>query len=356
MYFNALLLIVAWGALIASYSCGKSSEGTEVVASPTPTPPSTKTPAPAATPGEPKDSASAAFLVGSASSRFLVVFDAKGTIRYPVFDVKSTMGASGGIADLIKIDDSTYLAAFDPAETTKQEALILIDTQTGVVKNKAWYTDEINFSQISSASVVSGFIANTLIVATDRKILRLLHDSKFVPADVSVLADSSTLVDCPFSTIQKVTMLKKDKTKALLVLSSGANARLNLLVMSAGAPRCAASYDFSAAGLPTAAEDVPVSAVTMADDKIYVLYQSPTASKVVRYTFTGEALTTPELVFSDQTILGTKPKGLAARSALRLLVGNSEKGKIFEITTSGDFTGFFVDSSFTQDVSTIVTF
>lgn len=342
---------------LVSVSCG-SDESSDTVAdpgpSPSPTPRTTgsATPVPTGTP----DTPSTGFWVGSSSLRVVSRYDSAGKIRTPIIDLKGALGADGGITALKFVDSTNLLAFFDPGVSTKKEAILLIDAKKGTLKNRAWFTDDTELADVKATNLITGFIPNTLLIPNGTKILRVLYDRALnASGSASTLLEGSTLSGCPHTTLEYVNLVTVNGTKYLLVLSSGANTRVNVIGFSAGNPTCQASLNYAATGQPTDATDVPVNAVLMADGRIYVLYQHATKSKIVRYTFDGKAFGTGSVIYSDQTVLGAAPRGLVARSSQRLLVGNTEEDKIFEISTSGAFTGFFVDNSFTEDVSTIVT-
>jgi hypothetical protein len=343
------------GLLSSAVSCGKKdSSSEESGAEPNPT----KTPIKGATATIPPtpvvDSGSVEFYVGSSALRTFVRFDSKGGFKNPWIDLKSSFGNDGGITAYASFNDANKIVAFDQGLTTKSESLALLDPIAGTVKNKNWIVDSA-LTQVNFSGLVTGFIANTLLVGTSDKILRILYDGNFSSAaSTSEFLTGSTLAGCPHTAIENLNLVKKDDAKTLVLLSSGANTKINLIGLSAGAPTCAASFDYATAGQPTTSADVPISSVLMGDGLLYVLFQNATASKIVKYTYTASSLANPVVVFSDQTLLGAKPRALFGRSSLRLLFANTVDDKIYEISTAGVFSGFFLDNSFTQDVSLIV--
>lgn len=345
--------------LIASFStsCGSddsSDTSDEPAAQPTATPTAKPSTAPTTT-GTP-DTVSTGFWIGSSSLRVVSRYDSVGKVRTPIIDLKGALGADGGITALKFVDSTNLLAFFDPGVTTKKEAILLIDAKKGTLKNRAWYTDDTELADVKATNLITGFIPNTLLIPNGTKILRVLYDKALnASGSASTLLEATTLTSCPHTTIEHVNMITVNGAKYLLVSSSGTNARLNVIGFSGGSPTCVASLNYAATGQPTDSTDVLVNALRLADGNIYALYQHATKSKIVRYSFDGKTFGAGKIIYSDQAILGTKPQGLAARSSQRLLVGNTDDDKIFEISTSGAFTGFFVDNSFTEDITTIVT-
>ena len=182
----------------------------------------------------------------------------------------------------------------------------------------------------------------------------MLYDKTLnASGSATTLLEPATLTSCPHTAIEHVNMVTVNGINYLIVASSGANARINAIGFSGGHPTCAATLNYAATGQPTDATDVAVSTLFLSDNNIYVLYQHATKSKIVRYAFDGKTFGAGNVVYSDQSILGSKPRGFTARSSQRILVGNTDDDKIYEISTAGAFTGFFVDNSFTVDVSTI---
>ena len=351
----ALCFILTSLVFVLVASCGsKDKEDSDPGSGASPSKTPTKKPSVSPSPTVIPDTGSLEFFVGSNVMRTLVRFDNKGAVKTPWIDFKAAYGSEGGVVSYASLNETNKLVAFDPGVATKSESIALIDPLTGVVKNKNWFLDTA-LDQVTISGMAVGFIANTLLVGTSQKVVRVLYDANFAASGSAsnfLLADS--LADCPHTVVEDFQLVKKGNVKTLVLLSSGANARINLITLNAGAASCSASLDYAAAGGPTSSADVPVSSTVMGDGDLYVLFQNATASKIVKYTFTGTAISNPRLVFSDQTLLGAKPKGLFARSSLRLLFSNTVDDKIYEVTTAGAFTGFFLDNSFTQDVSLIV--
>lgn len=339
----------------ASGACGRSDDSDDA-STPSPSPTATRTPArtPAPTPTEVVDTKPTGFWVASSSLRVLSRYDTAGVLKTPLIDLKSTLGAAGGITAMKFLDATNLLVVHDPGTTTAAESIALVDSKKGVVKSKGWFTDATNFNQVSSYNLITGFIANTLLVPNGTRILRMLYDASLNPSSAATsFLDGSSVSGCPHTSIEFAQTLTFGSTKHIILLSSGTEQRINAISLAAGSPRCGASLVYSEAGQPATTADVPSAAVRMADGRLYVLYQHPSASKIVSYAFDGSRFSDARLVFSDQAILGAKPRALFARSALRMLVANTDDDKIFEISTAGAFTGFFVDNSFTQDVSVI---
>ena len=354
----ALALLATLGVVtFLSASCGSddsSDSSNDPSSTPTasPTAKTTATPLVTVTP----DSISSGFWIGSSSLRVVSRYDSLGKVRTPIIDLKGALGPDGGITALKFVDSSNLLAFFDPGVSTKKEAILLIDAKKGTLKNRAWYTDDTELADVKTTNLITGFIPYTLLIPNGTKILRVLYDKALnASGSATTLLEATTLTSCPHTTIEHVNMITVNGTKYLLLSSSGANARVNVIGFSGGSPTCVASLNYAATGQPTDATHVAVNALHMADGKIYVLYQHATKSKIVRYTFDGKTFGSGSVLYSDQSILGAKPQGLAARSSQRILVGNTDDDKIFEISTSGAFTGFFVDNSFTEDITTIVT-
>jgi hypothetical protein len=348
--FGFVAILVSSGV---PFACGKSNTNDAETETKKPAP--SPSPSPVPEPAPPSDSESKEFWVSSSVSRIVSRYASDGALKLPYIDLKSSLGTDGGISNMTMLDPNNLLAFYDPGVTGKTESLVLLDPQKGLIKSKLWYNDAVNLNQVLSSGMVAGFIANTLLIGTDTKILRLLYDTNYLPANnASVLIDANTLPDCPITAIRKIKAITGGSTKYLLVLSSGINSRLNILELKAGSPVCVSSYMYTADGVTTAT-DSAVDALQMPDGSVFVLYQSDSSSKIVKYSVLDGALVEPVVIFQDQGILGAKPTGLAARSPFRLLLSNTVDDILYEVTTEGVFTGFYVDNSFTQDITAIIT-
>ena len=314
------------------------------------------TPSAAISPTPQPDTSSREFWVTSSSSRVVSRYDAQGKIKLPLIDLKSTLGVDGGATALQMLDPNTLMLFFDPGLNNKTESLSLVDPGTTQVKSKKWFMDYTEMKNVETSSLVTGFISNTVLIPVGSKVLRLLYDSNFTPAALSTFLEPSTLPNCPFSQTKSLISAKIKGQNFLLLASSGAHLQINAIKLEAGAPSCAFSFNYEAADDLTNSGDAAVDMLVGSDGRLYVLYQNDVQSKLVSYKIESSSLSEGRIVFQDQGILGPKPKGLAARSNQRLIFSNTTDDKIYEVTTSGAFTGFFLENSFTQDVTSINTF
>jgi hypothetical protein len=348
----ALLALV-----LATAACGGSDDSGDAPPAPTASPSTTATPVDGsptatATPERP----ATGFWVASSTLRVVSRYDTAGKIRTPVIDLKGALGPVGGITALRFLDSTNLLGFFDPADPTKKEAVVLIDARKGVIKNRAWFIDDAELADVEVTNLITGFIPNTLLIPKRESVLRVLYDKTFnASTTATVFLAPTTLSACPFSQIEHAGLVTTNGTKTIVMLSSGANARINVFGFANGVPTCVTTYNYGASGQPTSSADIPVNALRASDGALYVLFQNPTRSKIVKYAFDGKRISSPSVVYSDQAVLGATPRGLLSRASGKLLVGNSTDDRLYEITTSGAFTGFFIDNSFTVDVSTLVT-
>jgi hypothetical protein len=341
--------------LLMIFACGKSDDSESDGDAPAPTPSAKPTAKPAApSPTPVVDSKSTGFWVASASSRVVARYDFNGVLKTPIIDLKAALGSTGGVTALKFLDPTNLLVFFDPGTTATSESIALVDARKGVVKSKSWFSDATNLNQVTTPNLITDLIPSTVLVPTGDKVIRVLYDTALIPSStVSVFMSKTSVLGCPFSKIEYLQTHSISGAKVLVMLSSGDEKRINILNLTAGVPKCVTSLLYSDTGQPAAATDTPVNAIRMADGRLYVLYQSDTNPKIVSYSFDGKTLSGAKLVYEDANILGTKPRGLFSRSNLRMLVGNTEDDKLFEISTAGVFTGFYVDNSFVQDIAVI---
>lgn len=340
---------------IGTFSCGKkTSSDSDNSPGPTPTPTATAVAPAPATPATAAETPLKPFWVASSSNRFLVRYDAKGA-RQLIVDLQDLTGVSkGGVTSLAFLDPTTLLAFVDPADDIIPEFIVSIDSKTGALKNKYWYQDSTNLKATAVSGMISGFIAKTVLIQSTKTVQRVLATGDS-GTDGATFLSATALSGCTFDVIKNMNAIQGNNVRSVLVLSSGTSKKLNVVSLAAGAPTCKQSYDYTATGEPTSADDTPASAVQTSDGKIYVVYQHASASKIVSYDFDGTSLTGAKLVFQDQTVLGANPSALAARTNKRLLVSNPDKAKIYEVSTSGDFTGFLLQSGYVVNAVSILT-
>jgi hypothetical protein len=349
-------------------SCGDDKEeqkdDPKPEATPTPEPAveTTEDPSPQATPAP--SNAPAGFWAASDSQRVVSSFDANGAST-AVIDFQAYLPV-GGITALSFLPDSVgggLVALMDRQTESAGEYLSLIDPQSAKIQAPYWYLDNVNLTDLETYSIISDALPNSLLIPRSNGIERLLLGQGVPPNRISGVGGSgpwlsgfgTTGPSCRTDTIVSAATVAHASAKFLMVNSIGEGATyLNLIRSLDSAPACLSAYDYGAADLPTAAADTPVNAMQMPDGKIYVLYAHSTASKIVSYDFDGTSLSNPSVLFADAAVLGVAPRGLAARTHSTLLFGNSTNGTVYEVSTSGELTGFFVQSSFLVGVSSLV--
>lgn len=359
---HALLIPALLGAIALPIACGdveKPDGGGSPVASPTPLAP-VATLAPIQTPGSGGgtflDDSPAPFWVASASQRLLSRYDANGNLSLPVVDLQGRL-PRGGVSQLHFLAPQKLLAFLEPGEneTVYAESIVEIDPGTGQARSGNWYTDGARLIDVQSAGMVSGFIASSLLVQTQTGIIRVLYGTGGGVEGQSFIGPNS-LAGCEFAALENFALLKHGESRALVLLASGARPGLLVIGLSAGAPTCLFRHDFTTDGLTTSTHVPRAALMVPGTHKLAVLYAHPMDSRLVGYEFDGSRLTSPGLIFRDQGILGNSPRGLAARTPSRFLVGNPEADKVYEIDVrQGSFTGFFIQNSYVVDVSGIAT-
>lgn len=349
----AVAWVVFWGL---GHSCGKKESGdNNNTAAPKPTATPTPSPTPSPTP-TPIPFGVRDFWVGNTNNRILARYDANGSLKNFV-DLQN-LATSGGVTAIEYLDGNNLVAVLDPG-ADGGESIVSINPTTAVVKSPTWYKSSTTFHKISSDSLVASAVAGSLLAPTGTAVERLIYNAngafRLVAADGTSAYITKLGGACESDKIQLISSLVHKGNKFLAVFSSGNVGRINVAHQLDSAPKCLSSHDYTASGLPTKSTHVPSAAVQMSDGKLYVLYQEPSNPLVMRYTFNGTLLEAPEVVFSDSSVLGSLPKGLAQRSDTSFLIGNTNADKIFEISFAGAYTGFFLQSSFTIDVSFLKT-
>lgn len=354
---------VAITVISALFACGDKKsdpapgpQPTVPTPSPSPTPPVVPLPIPSPAPN---GNAPRAFWVATAAHRLLSLYDATGAQRL-IVDLQSYSSA-GGVTALQYLDPSTLLAVVDPGGTTGGEFILTVDPGNGTVKQSNWFRDTTNFNNVSTNGLLTGAVSGSVLVHTNTAIERLIFNAVGAGRLTGVSGGNSSYIPafttgtCATDKVTNIALLQSNATKVVLMMSAGSAQRLNVVGDLEANPTCHSSHDYAGTGLPTTSADTPAAALQMGDGKVYVLFQHTTNPKIVRYDFDGKTLSAPSIIYQDSAILGSTPRGFAKRTDASFLVGNPIAGKIFEVTTAGSFTGFYLQSSFTIDISAIAT-
>jgi hypothetical protein len=326
-----------------------------------PTPFVTSTPIPTLTPTGGSVFGSG-FWIASSTQMFISRYDSNGNLVQPVIDLKGKAGTDGGITAIHSLDQNTLLAMVDPSVAGKSETIYSVDLRN--ISNTAkgngvstWLTDPSNSLYLKTIrSFVTGIISNTVIVPTNDNVFNVLYSSRDDNRELfsTPTITPSGVAGCEYSEISNTSVITNSGQKSLLILSSGSIRTLNVLKNVNGAWSCSSAYTYGGDSETTTAH-VPVNSVQTTDGKVFVLYAHATASKIVRYTFDGTSLSAPATVFADQSLLGTAPLGLAVRSNDKVLFGNRNRNRVFEVNvTKGAFEGFYINNSYVTDVSAII--
>jgi hypothetical protein len=95
----------------------------------------------------------------------------------------------------------------------------------------------------------------------------------------------------------------------------------------------------------------------MPDGKVYILYQHPTDSMIVRYDYDGEKLTNNAVMIRGVVNLGEVPFGMIARTNKKLLVARPDVSAFVEIflrSDGGEQTEFYMRSSFVKGLKAMI--
>ena len=348
--------------VVAICACSKSaSSPAAIVENPTPIPTAAATiaPLPPIPTTSPISNVPKGFWVGNLSLRLLARFDIFGN-KVAEADLQS-IAQSGGVTALAYLDATTLVALLDPGTVAGGEVLVTIDANTGAIKNKSWWQDSTSFAAIESNGIVSNAINNNVLFSGNKTIERLIYNAGGAARVGGTAGGSSSYIPqitagvCASDKIGNIGLLVINNSLSLAQLTHGTTQRINILGNLEGSPSCISSYNYAAVGQPTTADHIPMSAVQMPDGKLYVLYQHPTAPKIISYDTDGRTLSNPIVAYEDASVLGATPRGLTKFGETTMLVGNPTTGKVFEIFTAGGFTGFFITSTYTSSVGTILT-
>lgn len=337
--------------LVVGLSCGKSSSEDSETAESTPTPTPTVTEIP--------ESAAAAFWLSqdTGSGPVAVRFDPEGR-RSLVVDLYESGLDFGTITSFSFLDLSTLLFFVKPGSETSVPTFGTIDISTGLLKNKAWgFESSIRekFKDNSVHSMISGLQSGVLHAqtATGASIIRYNDEGGLAAED---FYSSTTLTDCPSDDVTGVVLVSGGDAQQMLILSGGAShKRINVVGVAQGAPNCRSSFDYSSGS--TTSEHKAVNAVQMPDGKIYVLYQHPTDSMIVRYDFDGEKLSNNLVMIRGVGNLGAAPFGMIARTNKKLLVARPDVSALIEISLRSDGgvqTDFYMRSSFVRGLRAMI--
>lgn len=348
----ALAVFIGAAAFLVS-ACGSKSKDAPVASAPAPTPTSTPaetptpTPTPTAAPAEPQ----AEVWVASNSQRFLVGYTADGTLK-KVIDL-SRLASAGGITALAFVDRSNLIAFLDPGASG--ERFVSINVETEVI-NSAWFMDTTNFSNVS-VNKIEKASANALYVQKATGVENLLFDfGKTLVSRVSAATwPILTSANCPITTAQYAIPLKFNNIESVLLLSSGANTRLNVWTATTSVPACAAanSYNYTSS-VPTGAAYVPVAALQTPSGKVYVRFQHATTPRIMSFDFDGTTLTNGTDVFSNVAVLtaGTTSREMTLFGE-DLLVGDWASNSVHVVGLDGTYKGIFAKDGYTVSVSSI---
>lgn len=362
---TSLCALTLFSLAALSISCGDDkeddgSDNDDDTKPPTEQPPSEPEPQPSSAP----KSEPVGFWAASASQRVVSRFDASGAST-AVLDFQPYLQV-GGITALGFLSPSVgggLVALLDQQTESAAEFLAQIDTQSGSIKTPYWYLDNANLTGLDTHTILGDTIESNLLIHTTSGIERLILGQAAAPNRISgaggigpwIPSLGTTGLGCRSLTIVSIATLVNAEEKFLMINSTGAEAyNLNIIKDLDTSPTCLTTHDYSASDLPTTSADVPVNAMQMPNGKVYVLYTNATSPKIVSYDFDGTSLANPAVIFADAAVLGSAPRGLTPRSSQNFLFGNATNGTVYELTTNGELTGFFVQSTFLVGVSSLL--
>jgi len=352
---RSIVLSCSFFVLLLGYSCGKK-DGSDSAPNPTPTP--SAVPVPTQVP----ESAPVSFWLAPGSAPGFPVaqrFDSAGRASLQV-DLMKFGVDRGPITALTFLDSSTLLFFVNPG--TDKETFGTIDVKTGLVKNKAWVAEssiKAMFRNLPVRSMIAGFQNGVLLAQTDTSVksIRYNQDGGLIG---DTFYDSNTLPsECPIAALTRMAMVQGAGGNQLILMSAGAQPRLNVLTLTAGVVSCKSTLDYSN-GVTTAAHRA-VSLVQMSDGKVYVLFQHDVVTgsdpKIVRYDYDGTSLSNPQEIFKGVANLGKKPFGLIARTNRRLMVARPDVSALIEVAlkgNTGEQTDYYEKTSFASDLSALI--
>jgi hypothetical protein len=349
-FWAASLLVV-----VVSFSCGKKDSEENP---PSPTPTATASPVPTELP---ESSPVSFWLAPGSAPGFPVVqrFDSAGRASLQVDLMKFGIDR-GPITALTFLDSSTLL--FFVNGGTDRETFGTVDVKTGLVKNKAWGSEssiKAMFRNLPVRSMIAGFQSGVLLAQTDTSVKSIRYNQ-----DGGLFADtfydSTTLpTECPIADLTGMALVQGGGASQIILMSAGAQPRLNVLTLTAGVVSCKSTLDYGT-GVTTAAHRA-VNLVQMPDGKVYVLYQHDVVSgsdpKIVRYDYDGTSLSNAQEIFKGFGNLGKKPFGLIARTNRRLMVARPDVSALIEVAikgNSGEQTDYYEKTSFASDLSALL--
>jgi hypothetical protein len=265
--------------------------------------------------------------------------------------------ATGSITSLTFFSKDILIATADPGAAG--EKLIRIDLSGNGVSsiNMNWYQD---------ASNINATVVPRVVKWSNSKLLAVKQSTMIEGISYNMGANLVARLGAPFintgltgtatcnnTLLQYATPVSFNGVTKLMTLSSGVNARLNLIAGIDSAPTCNASVNYVAGSIT--AGHIPTGSVQMADGFVYVRYQFTSAPAIVRYAYDGNTFTSPTVVYNDSGFLNatTSDRELMALDSSHVLFSNWSQDSVLKLNLSTSETSIFARNIFTTDVTSI---
>lgn len=338
-------------ALFATITTSCGSKVQDKIFYVTVTPTAAGTTEPTATPTATPTEARASVWMASATTRFLVGYDDSGNLK-KVIDL-SLAASTGGITAIQFVDSNNLIGFVDPGASG--ERFVSVNVETGAM-NLSWFSDATNFNNVAVNNIIKD-TSSILYVNKATGTENLLFDfSKNVVSRVAVLTwPIVNTAACPITTAQYVTKLSHNNADSLLVLSSGANTRLNVWTSISSTPACVAgnSYNYTTSA-PTNAAYVPVAAFQAISGKVFVRFQHATTPRIMNFDFDGTTLSNGTDVFTNIAALSANTSSREMRAfGTSMLISDWTNNAVHKISQTGTYEGVFAKDGYTTSVNSI---